>query len=716
MKVPSRDREPAQSEASNLVPVAVLLPIAGAAEALERCLTSLERPAGVPFRLILILDGPQPKAVETLVHAAEQRFAESRVVQLPESGGYGRAILAGEQEVDDSSDEVWLNSDTELPSAWLAALLEVATSRPRVASVTPWTNCGTLASFPVPFTENLLPRGWDVEALAEEAQRTSREPFPELPTGVGFCLFVRRKARVDVGPLDAKAFAPGYGEEVDWCLRARRLGWCHLLATNTFVYHRGAASFGEIRRDLFEKRADLRLRWRYTEWRRELTSFLAQDPLRPARERFRHGLFPRRAAPQDGSLRILHVVHGFPPHSHGGSERFAELLTSSQVETGHEVAVLARFEGAGRRNLARVEELADGVRIRWLSRPFTEHNPLSRNAIWSPTCRREVRAFVQEFHPQIVHIHHLAALSFDALNDIFPQKLPIVLQLQDWWLECQRAHRMDWTEHLCPGSHPWRCSRCQPLTRIPPRRLLGLLGYCLRRHLARQVLERVDLMLTASPHVLRDLQQAGLLKSQQKVRLVPYGVDANLQRKPNRPLPSESKNVVGFLGTLLPHKGLHLLLAALDQIAEPDRPLLRIWGRAVDAEYAQRLNLSARTELLEWRSNFESSELAEFFGSISLLVVPSVGLESFGYAAAEALAAGVPVLAADSGSLSERLSQGGGRVFRSGDAAALAKELVDLCQSPKKLVQLSQTVPTLVSFSETALTVERHYRELLGRK
>lgn len=705
-------------EGVSSVPVTVLLPIAGAVFDLERCLASLEKPAGAPFRLLLILDGPQEPAVERLIHRAEERFQDVGVVRLPDRSGYVEAILAGQEHADPRSDEVWLNSDTELPSGWLACLLEVARSRPRVASVTPWTNSGTLASFPIPFAENCLPRGWEVEALAQKAQQTAREPFPEIPTGVGFCLFVRRDALREVGTLDRIAFAPGYGEEVDWCLRARKFGWCHLLATNTFVYHRGAQSFGRDQRRVLLQRAERRLRRRYPHWQQEVSAFMTQDPLKPERERLLSVLFPRRTRFERKGLRILHVVHGFPPRSQGGTERFAKLLTRAQAEAGHEVAVLSRFFEEGFPNGARLEELAEGVRIRWFSRPFTERNPLSRNALWSPTWRHEVSAFVREFRPQLVHVHHLAALSLDALNGVFAQRIPVVLQLQDWWLDCQRAHRMHRTERPCPKSSAWRCSDCQPLTRLFPARLLSYFAYLFRRQLARRVVQQADLVLTASAPLARDLAASGLLQEAKKIRILPYGVDPQLlaQWRTRRATQGNAPPVVGFLGTLLPHKGLHLLLEAVDSMPKAERPRLRVWGRPVHTAYVERLRLPSRPELLEWREEFEDDQLPDFFAGIDLLVVPSLGLESFGFAAAEALASGVPVLAADSGSLPERVGNGGGCLFPAGHAAALAQELLRLCRCPERLQELSQSAPPAIPFSQTAVVVERCYLELLGSR
>src|SRR6185436_20888890 len=62
------------------------------------------------------------------------------------------------------------------------------------------------------------------------------------PTGVGFCMYLKREAMTSVGAFD-EAFGPGYGEEVDWCQRALERGWTHRISTRVFVFHAGTKSF-----------------------------------------------------------------------------------------------------------------------------------------------------------------------------------------------------------------------------------------------------------------------------------------------------------------------------------------------------------------------------------------------------------------------------------------------------------------------------------------
>ena len=83
-----------------------------------------------------------------------------------------------------------------------------------------------------------------VRRLAALAAAANGAGVVEIPTGVGFCLYLKRDCLAEVGLLREDTFAQGYGEENDFCLRARHLGWRHVAATGVYVGHVGAASFG----------------------------------------------------------------------------------------------------------------------------------------------------------------------------------------------------------------------------------------------------------------------------------------------------------------------------------------------------------------------------------------------------------------------------------------------------------------------------------------
>ena len=141
------------------------------------------------------------------------------------------------------ADVVLLNSDTIVTAGWLDALRRCADADPRIGTITPFSNNAEICSFPRFCEDNPWPLGDDPEPRrAPRSPRAAVPTYPDLPTGVGFCMYVRRALLDAIGAFDM-AFGAGYGEENDFCLRAARAGWRNVLADDAFVVHTGGRSF-----------------------------------------------------------------------------------------------------------------------------------------------------------------------------------------------------------------------------------------------------------------------------------------------------------------------------------------------------------------------------------------------------------------------------------------------------------------------------------------
>ena len=147
-------------------------------------------------------------------------------------------------------DTILLNSDTVVTKNWVEKIQRCAYLSERTATVTPLSNAATLASVPVFLKDNPLPKGYTVDSFAELVERVSLRRYPRVTVAVGFCMYVKQEAYELVGDFDAKTFGRGYGEENDFCCRCSMLGYTHVLCDDTFIYHKGTASF-----DTEEKRA-----------------------------------------------------------------------------------------------------------------------------------------------------------------------------------------------------------------------------------------------------------------------------------------------------------------------------------------------------------------------------------------------------------------------------------------------------------------------------
>ena len=276
----------------------VIVPVFNALEALDACLAALDRSLPKDARVHIADDASTDPRIAPLIADWQQRSALAvSVVRRERNRGFPGNCNAAFVETGDA-DVVLLNSDTEPAGDWLSRLVACADSDPHIASATPWSNNGEIVSFPNFVSPNPLPE--DAEALAQAAERMS-PTRPNLPTAVGFCMYLRRAALNAVGGFDADTFGKGYGEENDWCLRAEAHGWRHVLCDDAYVVHRGHASFAAT--GLAPGGENLRrLNARWPGYNERIARFIMDDPLREHRARFMDSIAMLHTASPQGDL------------------------------------------------------------------------------------------------------------------------------------------------------------------------------------------------------------------------------------------------------------------------------------------------------------------------------------------------------------------------------------------------------------------------------
>jgi glycosyltransferase involved in cell wall biosynthesis/GT2 family glycosyltransferase len=697
----------------------VIVPVYGAAGDLARCLESVAAETDLSRHgVIVVVDGPQDAATESVVGAFAAAHSDAvRLLRNDTRLGFVESVNRGMRV--STHDVVLLNSDTVVTPRWLEKLIDAAASSGDAGTVTPLSNHATLCSVPRPFEENLLPTGYDAASFAALVEAASARLYPRLPTGVGVCLYIRRALLDDVGFFDASRFRLGYGEENDFCMRALSRGWLHLADDATFIAHAGHRSFGRSRAAL-QRNAARTLARLHPAYMPAIARFMKEDPLAPVRERIAEALRGRRSLSRKtsrGPRRVVHLVHGWPPFQHAGAELYAYWLVSRQ-KGWRDVSVFGRLADPNREQGEAVELDDDGVRVRLVTNNFVQRNPLSRNALRDPLFKRAFARFQREEKPELLHIHHLAGHAFSLAPLARRLGIPIVQQLQDWWPLCARVNLCDSAGRRCSGPGIAKCARCAPLTGIAPALLWNRALHMARRSVARASLAAADAYVMGSAFIRDDYQRAGLLPAGKPAFVLPYGVElsrgsgAAAARSPRR----EGVLTFGYVGSILPHKGLHVAAEAFRGI-DPSAAVLRAWGDSgASADYTRRLReIGGASLALEGR--FSEEDKPRIFASFDVFIVPSIGLESFGLAAREALASGVPVIAARDGALTEMFEAGVcGELFPSGDAAALRAIIERLIASPEIIDGWAARIPRTKSVDEHAEEIEEVYRTVLERR
>ena len=396
-------------------------------------------------------------------------------------------------------------------------------------------------------------------------------------------------------------------------------------------------------------------------------------------------------------MRILLLCHGHPPDSVGGVEQHVAGLAQALAAAGHQVHVLARGNLPGTPQGDTVLGPAGNPRVSRIAYRWEQVDSLAAIYRCEPMAAG-VRRFLaaraaagERF--DVAHVHHLTGLSTDSVAALREAGLPVVMTLHDYWLFCPRGQMFHHREELCERAEPARCAECLGATFpwwMPPERRLGNVAELQQR--ARDVLAAAQALVVPSRRAIPPFVELGV--PAERFTVVGNGVDTTSLEGLPPPAGGPGPLRVAYLGTLLPSKGLHVLLAAARELP-PGAVQIAIHGNAVpyhgDAGYLTRCFQALRPgDAVTYHGPYTTDELPRLLAAADVLAAPALWHEAFGLTVREALAAGRPVLVSRVGGLQDAVQHGtAGYVLPPGDVAAWRDALARLATDRRELARLA---------------------------
>ena len=621
--------------------VTIVVPVYRGLTDVQSCLESvLRHGASMTTRsALLVIDDASPEAD---VRDYLDKFASLPaampidVVRNDVNRGFVATVNAGFAAA--PGDVVVLNSDTIVTAGWLDRL-SAAAAEPDVATVTPLTNFGSICTLPRAVVDAFAldtdaPR---IDECAEFVAEHSLTARPEVISGVGFCMYVTRAALDACGHFDEETFGLGYGEEVDFCLRAGRAGFRHLVEDSTYVYHRGGGSFGE-RREAAMRRASALLHGRYRFFRAANRRERAQNPLAVPFAALELGLAPRR----EERPHVLHVLHS-PPSALGGTEKHLRTLMEALSADFDFSVIFPVDSGFALRTMWQTGRDAP-----------TEHEFLLPGGAWQVTEMHDdvaaaaLRTALDMFHFDAVHVQNLIGHSLAPLAVLDGFDGPVVCSVRDLFLACPNHSLLYRDRQACGIPEDMAlCARCLPDTR-------GLTVEYLERFRAtvRDRLGAVDHWVfatqSAADYFLRAYDVDPV-----RIEIIEHGAIVDLAHRagePDEALVFDEPLRLAFVGLGWAKKGLDVVNALADHFADGDVEVHHFGDLRERAAPAVRLHGRYDNELLP--------ELLDRAG-IQVVLLPGPYAETFGHVMTEALVSGRPVVGARYGALAERIRRHG---------------------------------------------------------
>lgn len=599
--------------------VDIIVPVYRGLQDTRLCIESvLASRCSTRWRLIVLNDAsPEPEVTAWL---REVSGRDDRIVLLEneENLGFVGTVNRGMAH-SASHDVLLLNSDTEVANDWLDRIRHAAYSDTRVASVTPFSNNATICSYPRFCEPNELPPGCDTASLDALFAATNAGQVVDVPTGVGFCMYIRRASLNAIGLFDVKNFGKGYGEENDFCRRAAEAGWRNLHALDTFVLHTGGVSFGESK-SAREREAVEKLRRMHPSYDGLVHAFVDADPARTARLAVDVARIRARALPT-----VLAVLHD---RAGGTLRHVAELATHMRGRANF----LSLTPTPGNTVRLKLVEPGAGFRLEF-----------SLPGDWEPLL--EALRGLGVAH---IHYHHLLGHR----EEIF--RLGEVLGVRwdftahDYYSMCPNISLTDSTDRYCGEQGDGNCRRC----------LQGPAGAAASVNLDWR--ERHANFLTQARHVLAP----SLDTARRYARMWPAAavrVAPHTDLSAVNPLPAPAAAVIepdaplkiAVIGALSRIKGADLLEEVASLAAASRAPLeFHLIG------FGYRDLIKQPRAALTVHGSFDEAELPRLLEWLKpdLVWFPALWPETYSYTLSAALAAGLPVVAPDIGSFPERLS------------------------------------------------------------
>ena len=598
---------------------AVVMPVYRGRDMTLAALAAVFETVGADTPVIVVDDAtPEPALAEALDGLATT--GRIRLVRHAHNRGFPAAVNAGIRAALDR-DVVLLNSDTLVAGDWIQRLRTAAYAAPEVATVTPLSNNATILSYPDVERSNPAPTLEETRQLDALAAAANGEGVVEIPTAVGFCMYVRRDCLDEVGLLREDVFAQGYGEENDFCLRASHRGWRHVAATGVFVAHLGGQSFGAVP-DLVARnlRSLNRLHPGYDQLIRD---FVAKDPLAPARKRLD---VARWTAERDGRRAVVIVTHD----RGGGVERHIQ-ERCQKIEHAGCRPIVVRPSRYG---------TTPGCR---LSRGIEDTHP---NLVYPlPEEADNLAELLRQERPTHVELHHVLG-HHDEVRELDTRLgVPLELRLHDYALICPRVTLVDTTQRYCGEPDLPTCERCGADEGRQKDAVAALReqSAALLRRAARAVAPSGDTARRFGRY-FPDLARATV---QPWAREVPVSPRAEVRR-----LGPRARTRVCVVGAIGVDKGYDVLLAAARDAAQRRLPLeFVVVGYTCDDE---RLQATGRAWVTGEFAAAEAEELIRAQAA-DLAWLPSIWPETWCYALSDAWQAGLNVVAFDVGAPAERI-------------------------------------------------------------
>ena len=617
----------------------IIIPIYNAYEYTEECIKSILKYTDLQNNTLLLINDKSPdEKIFPMLKKYKENNKDKKIVVLEneQNMGFVKTVNKGMQY--SQNDVILLNSDTEVTKNWIEKIQKCAYSNQYIATVTPLTNNGTICSVPNFGIDNELPTNMTLDEYAEMIEKISKNRYPELTTGNGFCMYIKREVISEIGVFDDITFGKGYGEENDFCYRALDYGYTNVLCDNTFIYHKGTQSFKkenmtETRMALVESHMKL-LRQKYPIYVQKTDNFIANNPLRDIQENVEINIKIYN------KKRILYLVNEWEENMimTGGTS----LHIKDLIEKNNKEKIASFVLAPDKFDLTRFKlYLYTDTYAREIANFKTDIQNYGQIVYTNPTYKQIVENIFDIFKINILHVHHFLFQTFDAIDVAKERQIYSIITLHDLYMSCPSIN-MVYKDKYCELDDKKNCQDCLNIRYGVNNNILNNW-----RNTCKNVLQKFDKIIVPSENTKKQFEK---VYSELKFEVVEHGVEIIDVKEQNK----KEKDTfdIAFVGAMAIHKGSRILQELIRKCND-SKIRIHLFGKSEE----QSLRKSKGNYI--FHGPYNRGELPQLLvdNNIDLVCMFTIWPETYSYTLTESYMAKIPVLSFEIGAVGDRIKK-----------------------------------------------------------
>jgi len=591
-------------------------------------------------RLILVDDGSNENDLLSFYETLKNdEYKNTNIILIKNKNNIGfiGSVNNGMQQ-NSANDVILLNSDTVVTRNWVEKMTQAAYSKSNIGTVTALSNNATLCSVPKQWEDNEIPVGFDLDTFASFVEFVSPCDYPEIPSPVGFCMYIKRECLNKFGYFDT-IYGKGYAEENDFGMRLYVGGYIHICDDTTFIHHKGSMTFGNNPEKLekIKKNADI-LYQRYPQLKDLLKGFEQNNTMQRLYANLDISLnlknnsckivllvnvAPLRKFPSGALKHQIELVEYFRNlgyvfinfYSENSKDIFIEIFTADQY---HQIS-LGCYEW-------------DCIDVN-----ITEVNEL-------------FSTLINVFDIKIVHFQTPQHFSLSLIETAKKENTRVFFTLHDFLLYCHNYTLINNESKFCNfETDIEKCKQCLSKTSC----VANIEEYKIiqrKEYIKYKIFDSVDLFISPSQSH-KDLISKYLTIESDKIEVFPHPFNSNIS--------TSSKEIneilnVAFIGNFTDIKGSEYFEEIVRTFANQDNIYWYIIGKIHDVESYSKLSILNN---VTFYGEYQYEDIFSILdaNNIHLAINLSKCFESYSYTLTEAFTNNVLTITGNHGAVAERI-------------------------------------------------------------